>query len=156
MRKGRDLRTARRDGAGEVKLGELFFLVLDDWRGLWLTACHALVVPVAGSVSTHMYLACVVYSVSSWISSHVVYAQTICTSAQCITGPFRKNFGSPDARILDRETVGHVHSCSNFVAFQRQQRHHLASPLRTIRIVHARQVDRFIPVTFLPMTRDVR
>jgi hypothetical protein len=32
--RGRDLRRTPRDGAGKAKLGELFFLVLGDWRGL--------------------------------------------------------------------------------------------------------------------------
>jgi hypothetical protein len=33
-RRGRDLRKTPRDGAGKAKLGELFSLVLGDWRGL--------------------------------------------------------------------------------------------------------------------------
>ena len=37
-----------------------------------------------------------------------------------------------------------------------QQQHHLPSPLRTIRVVDARQVNRLIPVALLPMSRNVR
>ena len=57
----KDLRYTPRDGAGKAKLGELFLLVLGDWRGLWLTAlpCPAtpFLVPVADRwcVSSHIW-----------------------------------------------------------------------------------------------------
>ena len=36
-----------------------------------------------------------------------------------------------------------------------QQQHHLPSPLRAIRVINTRQVNRLIPIALLPMSRNV-